>query len=141
MDEGTGSLSGLSEQECWRLLEQRTVGRVALAADGEAPMVLPVNYIVHEDTVLFRTSGGGVLGTAAAWGRPVAFQVDNVDEVEHAGWSVLLRGDLREAVPSQEAALAERVTPWAAGERHSVGVVVPHTITGRWLSQPRPDAG
>lgn len=48
------------------------IGRVALP-DDDGPLVLPVNYRVVDDTVVFRTGPGSRLA-AAAGGLRVAFE-------------------------------------------------------------------
>ena len=51
----SGKLRELEPSECLELLRTRSVGRVAFCAE-DGPVVLPVNYVVHEGDVVFRTS-------------------------------------------------------------------------------------
>ena len=51
------SLEDLGRAECLDLLATAAVGRVGLLVDGR-PEVLPVNYALDGETVLFRTAEG-----------------------------------------------------------------------------------
>jgi hypothetical protein len=62
--EGVASLETLGRSECLNLLATAQVGRVALVVDGH-PEILPVNYALDGDAVLFRTAEGSVLTHAA----------------------------------------------------------------------------
>lgn len=81
----------LDVPECLHLLRTGGVGRVAWQDDVEGLTVLPVNYRVIGDSVVFRTSAASTL---ACLTKPtkVAFQVDDIDHATAVGWSVLVRG-------------------------------------------------
>ncbi|MFD6225338.1 helix-turn-helix domain-containing protein [Streptomyces sp. NPDC060232] len=121
----------LDEEECRRLLGVRGIGRVAVfTADG--PAVHPVNYLISEDGIAFRTGADSVLARAA--GTEAAFEAEQIDEVAARGWSVLAVGVI-EAAP-HPAALGRRAdsahaTPWAGGERTHWMTIAPHRLTGR----------
>ncbi|MFD0533894.1 pyridoxamine 5'-phosphate oxidase family protein [Actinomadura luteofluorescens] len=51
-------LEELDRAECMKLLSGGSIGRVAFD-DGEGPTVVPVNYAVEGDSVIFRTSASG----------------------------------------------------------------------------------
>jgi hypothetical protein len=70
----------LTKDECFGLLAERHLGRVALV-DQRGPIVLPVNYLLDRYAVLFRTDDGTKLD-AAVRGTRVAFEIDGVDRVE-----------------------------------------------------------
>ncbi|MFF4582678.1 helix-turn-helix domain-containing protein [Streptomyces sp. NPDC001389] len=121
----------LGEEECRRLLGVRGIGRVAVfAADG--PAVHPVNYLVVDDGIAFRTGADTVLARAAS--TEAAFEAEHIDEVAARGWSVLAVGVLEAASrPDVLESLAEAVhaTPWAGGERTHWMKLTPHRLTGR----------
>lgn len=50
----------LDRQECLALLQRRDLGRVGLVAQG-LPAILPVNYRVLDDDVVFATGTGSKL--------------------------------------------------------------------------------
>jgi hypothetical protein len=86
----TPTLTELSREECFALLATQVVGRVAVATPGEAPIVIPVNFVLDGDAIVFRSSAGTKLHLLA--GNPVSFQVDGVDPNRRRGWSVLAWG-------------------------------------------------
>ena len=127
-----GSLPELSRQECFELLDQKVVGRVAYVND-DGPVVLPVNYVVDNETVLFRTSASGPMAAHLRDGT-VAFQVDEVDEVTQSGWSILLRGVATFEQPKGTGpANHPRPSPWVQGSRNLVVRISPNVMTGRRL--------
>jgi nitroimidazol reductase NimA-like FMN-containing flavoprotein (pyridoxamine 5'-phosphate oxidase superfamily) len=122
----------LEQAECLELLESRTVGRVAYCEDG-GPVVLPVNYVVHEGAVLLRTAPHTALGRHLQHG-PAAFEVDEVDEYTQSGWSVLVRGHASPLDPDDlPAEPGARPVPWAEGARPLFVRISPDTVTGRRL--------
>ncbi|WP_329521705.1 pyridoxamine 5'-phosphate oxidase family protein [Spirillospora sp. NBC_01491] len=138
--DGTGSAPGrsalreLDREECLRLIAPGGVGRVAFD-DGEGPTVIPVNYVLDGEAVVFRTSLGGRLNWSLTTGLVgaevrIAFEVDRIDDAEHEGWSVLLRGGAHHLSDDETAA---EVVPWPGGEREARVRLTPGEITGRRL--------
>jgi nitroimidazol reductase NimA-like FMN-containing flavoprotein (pyridoxamine 5'-phosphate oxidase superfamily) len=130
-----GRLEELSPADCWELLEERAVGRVAYCNAGE-PTVLPVNYTVRTGSIVFRTRVRGRLADAMN-DLTAAFEVDDVDEHMHAGWSVLLVGLASWVTDTEELSDLwwdqHQPEPWAAGERNVFVRIVPTKVTGRRL--------
>lgn len=128
-----GELQTLSSAECLQLLGSRDLGRMAYN-DPEGPVVIPVNFVLDGDTVIIATSPHTDLGRRHAHAGTVAFQVDEIDQQAHSGWSVLLRGTA-EAVDYAElpASYHSRPAPWAGGVRTLYLRIVPSNITGRRL--------
>jgi nitroimidazol reductase NimA-like FMN-containing flavoprotein (pyridoxamine 5'-phosphate oxidase superfamily) len=83
-------LERLDEAECLRLLRSGTLGRVGVHIAG-SPAILPVNYGLLDDDVVFRTAPGTKL-SSALMGVQVAFEVDHVDVSTGEAWSVLVVG-------------------------------------------------
>jgi len=106
------SLTVLTVDECERLLRRGTFGRMVLSTP-HGNEILPVNYAVHEATVVVHTSPDGLLARYAD-GAQLVFEVDLVEEERWQGWSVIARG--RGRVSSDYRAVAP-VRPWAAGGR------------------------
>jgi nitroimidazol reductase NimA-like FMN-containing flavoprotein (pyridoxamine 5'-phosphate oxidase superfamily) len=86
----TRKLERLAEEECLDLLRSATLGRVS-SHIGDAPAILPINYAMLDDDVVFKTAAGSKLA-AAIMGVRVAFEVDEIDESTGAAWSVLVVG-------------------------------------------------
>lgn len=75
---------------CLRLLASVPVGRVGFHADGEL-VILPVNYVVDGQNIVFRTARGSKL-SAAEGQNLVAFEADDYDPPTRSGWSVAVSG-------------------------------------------------
>ena len=126
-----GPLQELSTEECLSLVSSKNVGRLAYLGT-EGIEVLPLNYVVHDGTLLFRTSPHTSLGRRLRLDA-AAFEVDEIDDYTQSGWSVLIRGrvepvDVDELPPS-----SDRPQPWPAGQRPLHLRLAPRTITGRRL--------
>jgi hypothetical protein len=126
-----GELGVLSREECVRLLSTRTVGRFVYVARIGVPDVVPVTYVLHGDEVLFCSGTGPKLQAAQRRDR-IAFEVDEFDETQRSGWSVVVHGRA-EPVAFGRAAQGPLPVPWAAGPRGHVVRIVPTRITGRRL--------
>lgn len=126
-------LAELSREECLRLVSPGGVGRVAFTRGVEAaPTVLPVNFAVVSETVVFCTAFHGVLATHAT--GEVAFEVDQLDGTMSEGWSVLLRGTAHPVLDEEEQAelrSAARVRSWAGPDRDLYVRITPGEVTGR----------
>src|SRR5215210_2349136 len=122
----------LGRGECLDLLATASVGRVGLLVDG-LPEILPVNYALDGETVLFRTAEGTVLTQASM--AVVAFEVDRLGEADQSGWSVLVQGvahDIGDAIdPTSERLRRLTLLTWAPGTRQRWIRISPHKITGR----------
>jgi len=117
--------------ECYRLLGPRGVGRIAFST-ASGLMVLPVNYMVTDATVVIRTGSGSLIGVNGA--GPVSFEADHLDLALGQGWSVLVRGEAHRVLqPGELQRLREAgdLRPWPAGEHDLFIRIVPSKITGR----------
>jgi hypothetical protein len=121
----------LGEQECRELLSLGAFGRVAVTM-GAIPAVFPVNYHFVDGAIHFRTGEGTKLA-AATRHAVVAFQVDDIDRLYHAGWSVLAVGTAEELKESAVLARAARLPlrAWAPGVREHFVRIVPDFVSGR----------
>lgn len=102
----------LDEHTCRQLLASHDVGRIAINADP-SPEVLPVNYALRGDDIVFRTARG-IKQTAAKHSRAATFEVDGVDRERRSAWSIVIRGSL-EAVP--EGTFQDLPEPLVGGDR------------------------
>lgn len=127
-----GTLVEMPRPECLRKLSVASFGRVAYAAP-EGPVVIPVNVAVHGTDVFLRTTPGSELARALN-DAPASLQVDDVDEFNRSGWSVLLQGHATwvgdEELPTY---YSERPVPWARGKRsQNIRIRATH-VAGRRL--------
>jgi nitroimidazol reductase NimA-like FMN-containing flavoprotein (pyridoxamine 5'-phosphate oxidase superfamily) len=122
----------ITKSECLELLAAGTLGRIAVVADGQ-PEIFPVNYIFDEGRVAIRTNEGTKLDAAVL--SQVAFEIDSVDEDEHTGWSVVVRGTAYDISDSlDEVSRLMRGFPvdtWAPGDKTSWIRIEPALVTGR----------
>ena len=133
-DEPTRTFRGISPEHCVELLQARTVGRVAWQA-AEGPEILPVTYTWHEDSVIFRTSPYGPLSELV---RPadVAFEIDEIDEQQHQGWSVVVHGRAQAVEQADKLTQLWAVAgvPWAPGVRNLFIQITPMAVSGRQVA-------
>jgi nitroimidazol reductase NimA-like FMN-containing flavoprotein (pyridoxamine 5'-phosphate oxidase superfamily) len=131
----------LSEDESWSRLGGVALGRLVTMFAGE-PEVFPVNYVVQDRTVLFRTAEGTKLFSAVA-SNTVIFEADDHDVTQ--GWSVIVRGRAKVLRTDAEIEKAERtqLIPWTATLKTHYVRVTPSEITGRQFrfgTEPDPNA-
>ena len=121
----------LSLPECWDLLRREVVGRLAVAI-ANAPDIFPINYIVDDGSIVFRSAPGTKLA-AAVLGRSVAFEIDGYDTVDTTSWSVVVNG---------AASRIERITdyieaddlplfPWHTAPKPEIVRIEAEIVTGR----------
>jgi uncharacterized protein len=99
-------LTTLTREECLELLRGAVVGRIGYVSDGMA-IIIPVNFAMLDDDIVFCTSKGSKLSWLNLRGR-VAFEVDENRPADHEGWSVLIRGVAREVTHPEELAVLRR---------------------------------
>jgi nitroimidazol reductase NimA-like FMN-containing flavoprotein (pyridoxamine 5'-phosphate oxidase superfamily) len=135
----TGRFTELTESACIEHLVQHTAGRIGFMAP-QGPQILPVTYQYRNRSVIFRTSPIGVL-SGLVRRTSVAFEIDEIDEQNHSGWSVLVLG-FAEAMAHNyllTSAWETGPVPWAEGTRNVFIEITPHTISGRSVGAPSPD--
>jgi uncharacterized protein len=131
IDEHTG-LDVIDRQECMQLLARGGLGRVAVVPDGVRPTVLPVNYVLDGESIVFRTAAGSKL-TAALRNGHAAFEIDGADPLGHTGWSVVVAGHAEEITDPDELARAAELPlrPWADGDKPHWVRIPTDRVTGR----------
>lgn len=118
----------LAPDACWELLRTGTMGRLAYHLVDEVHIV-PINYLVDDGELLFRTTAGNKL-LAAALGSEVAFAIDWHDEDN--AWSVLAQGRLRVLDEVEEHRLdGLTLRPWVSTLKYDVIGLRPRVVTGR----------
>jgi nitroimidazol reductase NimA-like FMN-containing flavoprotein (pyridoxamine 5'-phosphate oxidase superfamily) len=134
--DGRTGIEMLPRPECFRLLSGQTVGRLGFLA-GDQPLVLPVNFAVVRDVVVFRTGRGSKLD--AAVGTKVCFEADEVDTLAGDGWSVVVQGVAEEITDADhwfDEALRRGAAPtWVSGGADHYVRIIPHVISGRRLTR------
>ena len=125
------TLRELTREESLALLETVPIGRVGVSIDA-LPVILPVNFVVVENLVLFRTVPGTKLD--AAMTRSVAaFEADDHAPDGSWGWSVLVRGYAHDMRDGDAIAEIGSLRAWAfpSGEANHVVGIEMTMISGR----------
>jgi uncharacterized protein len=113
---GHKRLAELTGSESAALLRSHRVGRLVFAYESW-PVVMPVNYVFEDPTVVIRTDVGAKLSAAPF--QAVAFEIDDADPAGAWGWSVLAQGpafDITDASDERSEYLRSLpVAPWPVG--------------------------
>src|SRR5258706_6239011 len=120
---------------CRALLDGQHVGRVAYVVAGE-PMIVPVDYEVFQDMIVFRSDPGDKLSHIPL--TKVCFEVDGSDGA-NVVWSVIVHGAARDVTTAlneeYEQMRKTRVPTFATLlEPHWLTIEIDR-ITGRRLSR------
>lgn len=129
-------LESLDREDCLRLLATQTLGRIGITVRA-LPVVLPVNFALLEDSVVFRTIPGTELD-AATNNAVVAFEVDSYEFSGSSGWSVLVIGNATR-LPDDDVNGAEalEIDAWPLDGQASHFVSVESAqISGRRFTRP-----
>lgn len=121
----------VGREECLRLLATATLGRVGITF-GALPVILPINFRLVGDRIVFRTGIGTKLD-AATCNAVVAFEVDDIEPFSHTGWSVVVTGLAREITdPTELVELATANIPrWAPSDGERIVEVSTQMVSGR----------
>lgn len=127
----------LDETACLSLIAGGGVGRIGYTSRF-GPTVLPVNYDLHEGTIVFRTgmdsAMAGDLRTGIADAEyNVAFEIDQMQPVTQEGWSVLVQGAAHFVDSEDERAPIAQlgVHAWPGGPKEQFVRIMPRHVTGR----------
>ena len=120
----------LTEAECWSLLNQHVVARLAVDIAGR-PDIFPINYVVDAGSIVFR-SGAGTKLAGAVLGRHVAVEIDGLD-IDGSVWSVVVKGIAHEVTEMTERFEIDELPlyPWVTSQKPNFVRIDPHLTTGR----------
>jgi nitroimidazol reductase NimA-like FMN-containing flavoprotein (pyridoxamine 5'-phosphate oxidase superfamily) len=115
-------ISDLTEHECLDRLELTSFGRIALSS-GALPVIFPIHFAMLGGDPVFRTDPGTKLMAASA-GQVLCLEIDQIDEIDHTGWSVLVTGRADVLTDPADLAAAEALPlrPWAGTGRAYVRI-------------------
>lgn len=129
---GHESLEALSTVESVELLRTHRLGRLVFACESW-PVVIPVNYVFEDPTVVIRSDLGSKLSAAPF--HTVAFEIDDADPSGAWGWSVLAQGpafDITSALDDRSEHLRSLpVAPWPPGVHDHWLTMSAVRLTGR----------
>jgi nitroimidazol reductase NimA-like FMN-containing flavoprotein (pyridoxamine 5'-phosphate oxidase superfamily) len=132
----TRKIDVLSAEDSYERLASAQVGRLVYV-DEVGPAAIPVNFAVLDRDIVFRSETSS--GHQHIVSQPVGFEVDDIDEQESSGWSVLVRGRAHEVpideVPRLLALTGSRFPkPWAAGVHNVWFRLEVQSVSGRRLT-------
>jgi len=107
------AIENLDRDTCFALLATVSIGRVGWATPEGHAMILPVNFVLDGQTLVFSTCEGDKLD-AVREGRVLTFEVDAVEPAFQAGWSVLVVGVAQAITSAEQIHRIERLhlAPW-----------------------------
>jgi nitroimidazol reductase NimA-like FMN-containing flavoprotein (pyridoxamine 5'-phosphate oxidase superfamily) len=138
INRSAGRLAELTPYDCWALLEDVEIGRVAWSAP-DGPAIVPVNITVADGALWFRTAPYAALVEHCRGGGRVAVEVDQLEPARKAGWSVVVTGAAEVVDGDDVPAAVHLLDTWAPGSRTAHVRVDAAQVTGRRLTPPRPD--
>jgi nitroimidazol reductase NimA-like FMN-containing flavoprotein (pyridoxamine 5'-phosphate oxidase superfamily) len=128
----------LSQEQCWSLLATAEVGRLAVAAAGEID-IFPVNYVVDDRSLVFRTAEGTKL-VEVVIASQVAFEVDGYEPERGRAWSVVCKGTAHVLDSFHDIYAAQELPlfPWHHAPKECFVRIRPSRVTGRRFTVHRP---
>ena len=129
-------LAEIERDECLELLGTERIGRLAVPNHGHyPPHIVPVNFTLDGDKVVFRTDAGLKFKLSILAEHSVAFEVDSIDRQGRMAWSVVVQGQAEllnwEEVRARD--YESKLQTWAPGNKPEWVRIAPYTITGRKL--------
>lgn len=117
-------------EECLLLLATQQFGRLVF---GESePQIRPMNYIIDDGDIVLRVDHPMPLP------EHVVFEVDQVDQLERQGWSVIVNGRAStHLVDECDPVIREQLAPWAPGPMMYVIRIFIDRVSGRWVRAGR----
>ncbi|GAA4717203.1 pyridoxamine 5'-phosphate oxidase family protein [Isoptericola chiayiensis] len=130
---GQATITTLTTEECWEVLADRPVGRLATAAGGD-PEIFPVSFGVADGHVYFVTKPGSKLVELVVNSR-VAFEAD--EWTEQAAVSVVVKGTAEMLETDADLAQAEAIgiIPFVDDGKNVWVRITPSEVTGRRLTR------
>ena len=118
----------LDDDECWEALRADELGRLAYRLADEVNIV-PLNYAVDGETLLFRTAEGSKL-LGVVMDADVVLEIDGHDD--QFAQSVIVRGVARVLSEAEEHRVENvALRPWLDTLKYNVVEIRPTRITGR----------
>lgn len=128
-------ITALTTEECWEALRADEFGRLAYRLGDEIGLV-PVNYAVDGETLLFRTAEGSKL-LAVVMHPEVVFEIDHFGHEEAI--SVIVRGVARKLEEDEEHRAEQLpLRPWVDTLKYNVVEIRPTQLAGRRFVLHRP---
>lgn len=125
---------------CMDLLETAEVGRLGYITEQGDPLIVPINHLLDDGEIVFRTAPGSKLAVALREsGSPVVYEVDEYDASTRSGWSVTVRGRIEPILDQIRTAHLDRTghRAWVDDLQRIHWVrIVPDSVSGRRIVRP-----
>lgn len=132
----------LDADEALRLLGTVGLGRIVFTHHA-LPAVRPVNHVLDAGDIIVRVQDRStltaLLATRQGSGVVVAYEADDIDPVEHLGWSVVATGYATAVTdPDEIDRYVRLLRRWAAGSASGAIRIRPDLVTGFRLREGGP---
>ena len=119
----------LKEDEALELMGDHQLGRLVVRIKDDCDSY-PLNYVVNEGKIYFRTAEGSKLFTVSINDR-VLFEAD--EHTEDKAWSVIVKGRARILQRTDEIQEADELPlkPWLPTLKYNYVEITPEEISGR----------
>ena len=119
----------LKEDEALELMGDQQLGRLVVRIKDDFD-IYPLNYVVNEGKIYFRTAEGSKLFTVSINDR-VLFEAD--DHTEDKAWSVIVKGRARILERTDEIQQSDELPlkPWLPTLKYNYVEITPEEISGR----------
>jgi len=124
----------LDREACLALLANEAIGRVAVARAGVAPHIVPVNYALLRESIVFRTAPGTKLEWLVT--EPLSFEGHAFDFEHRTGWSVVVQGLAYEASDREMEHEDIELDSFVDRQNSRWAILQPTWITGRRIVRP-----
>ncbi len=122
-----------SDDESWAHLSQHSLGRLVTRV-GDVLDIFPVNYVVDNGSIVFRTAEGSKLFEVTV-NEDVLFEVD--DYTDDDAWSVVVRGKASRLTSAADIAAADELPlrPWIPTLKYNYVRVNAASVSGRGFAR------
>ena len=138
MDDIHNPVEALTDEQSWDRLAQQELGRLVTRV-GDVLDIFPVNFVVDDRTIVFRTAPGSKLFELTV-NDEVLFEVDDYSAAD--AWSVIVRGHARRLTSAEEIAAADALPlrPWIPTLKYHFVRIEATSLSGRsFLRGEEPD--
>ncbi|WP_417563588.1 pyridoxamine 5'-phosphate oxidase family protein [Microbacterium sp.] len=120
----------LQTDECWRLLQDAPMARIALVDEDGDPEIYPVNIQIHDGTILIRSAEDAKVRMLRAHPR-VALMADG--GTLRVRWSVIVHAaaEITDDDPALHPPASDGAVSWHPGEKPRLIRLTADSVTGR----------
>ena len=124
----------LDTDACWDYIAMAGVGRLAVPGHDGQIDIFPVNFLVHNRAIYFRSAPGTKLRDITAHSS-VSFEVDGHSRAR--SWSVVVKGSAQRLSSDEEitASGVMVLEPASRGDKFNYVRITPGEISGRLLTR------